>query len=454
MSHVCYDYLTESLLFSAAYEDNYANLSEPELRNQLDQYRDYVLKHIQEINDEVLHSRFKISIVLDSFQELPNEELLKQLSLYIDCIMVSDPIFELTETASESTKVMAELYGMSRDDSIDREQLSSAVKYMKKVTPLIACDFIKFIPSSLLHEAPKEIPIRFDPNGFRDSLPSELMEYLRSKIDVKNIGEHGRVFLERPLQIGTGLYLFFPEIPYRHGEIAMFQNATPTGKVKKGKVEFKFERATSISESEFDVWLEQSKNSACLQLCKEISADILYARELNSMYMTSSPFKASILSKDSQNESAKSKIANLSMNINLPVFDGVSIDTIVNIRTKYGESFSNFRTELGQKLVGLSTTDEGNLRNELNNISYEINEIYVNNINKEVRSFKRHLGVDTAIVAGSLVSSYISGGMTLASAALAAADGLKEYVSNGADLKERSGYFLWKVDKTKKHKGI
>lgn len=455
MSHVCYDYLTESLLFSGAAESNFADISEAELRKHLDQYRSYVLEHRKEINEEILSSRFMVSVVLDSFQGLPNEDLLKQLSLYIDCIMVSDPIFELTETASDSTKVMTQFYGMSRDDSIDREKLSDAVKYMKKVTPLIVCDFIKFVPSSLLHEAPKEIPIRFDPNGFRDSLPSQLMEYLRDKIDVRNIGEHGRVYLEKPLRIGTAIYLYFPELlDTYNGEAVTYQRVVPVGTENDGSLKIRIEKATSISKSEFVVWVEQSKNSACLQLCKEMTADILYACELKAMYMTRSPFKASILSKDAQNESLKSKIANLSMNIDLPVFDGVPIDTIVEIRTKYGESFSNFRSELGQKLVSLNTTDVNNLRNEINSISYEINETCVNNINKEVRSFRRHLGVDATILAGSLVSNFFTGGMTLLGAAFAIADGLKEYASNGADLKEQPGYFLWKIDKSRKYKGI
>lgn len=455
MSHVCYDYLTESLLFSGAAENNFADISEEELRKQLDQYRSYVLEHRQEINEEILSSQFKVSVVLDSFQKLPDENLLKQLSLYIDCIMVSDPIFELTETASTSTKVMSQFYGMDREDSIDREKLSNAVIYMKKVALLIACDFIKFIPSSFLHEAPKEIPIRFDPNGFRDALPSQLMEYLRNKIDVRNIGERGRIYLDEPLQIGTVIYLYFPELlDTYNGEAVAYQKVVPVETGNDGSFKIRIEKATSISKSEFAAWVEQSKNTACLQLCKEMTADILNACELKAMYMTSSPFKASILSKDVQNESNKSKIANLSLNIDLPVFDGVPIDTIVDIRTKYGESFSNFRTELGQKLVGLNTADEDNLRNELNSISYEINETCVNNINKEVRSFRRHLGVDATIVLGSLISNYFTGGMTLLGATLAIADGLKEYASNGADLRKQPGYFLWKIDKSRKHKEI
>lgn len=47
--------------------------------------------------------------------------MIKQLALYVDVVTISDPLFELTEKKSNSTKVMAEYYGMNSDNTIDRE---------------------------------------------------------------------------------------------------------------------------------------------------------------------------------------------------------------------------------------------------------------------------------------------------------------------------------------------
>lgn len=39
---------------------------------------------------------------------------------------------------------------------------------MKSITNLIVCDYVKFVPISILHEAPKEVPIRFDEYNFSE----------------------------------------------------------------------------------------------------------------------------------------------------------------------------------------------------------------------------------------------------------------------------------------------
>ena len=50
-----------------------------------------------------------------------------------------------------------------------------------------------------------------------------------------------------------------------------------------------------------------------------------------------------------------------------------------------GASFKNFRCELGEKLIKLNgIKDNECLKQELDAVSYEINETYINDIAKEV----------------------------------------------------------------------
>ena len=89
-------------------------------------------------------------------------------------------------------------------------------------------------------------------------------------------------------------------------------------------------------------------------------------------------------------------------------------------------------------------------------LSYVINETNINEIDRELRRIKNSFGVDLVITAASLVTSYIGSingsvaGNTLAAVGIAtgAFSVLKDSKSSIKDylnLKNKSGYFLWKM---------
>ena len=453
MSHVNYDYLTESLLFSRHVEDEYSEVNEHDLRAELEKYRKYVLDNSDAIRQEAIEAKKKISVVIDSFQKLPDEKMLKQLALYIDCVMIADPIFELTEFQKEASAVMTEFIGMKRTEGIDRKKLAGAVKYMKAVDSLVACEFIKFIPITLIHESPKDIPICYDKENYRNSLPGEIMKFLQNEIKVCNIYPHEgalRIVDDKSLEKGTCLYINFPRCEGRSGEVVCYMKQEVES-IEGDHVKFKLAIPDNITEYEFMVWLEQSKNKAAKHLYDETLKDLLYANSLGVSYLTGSQLIGELISKNINDSSVQSKIANLSMKLDLPVFEGAPLNSIIDIRTKYGESFENFRSGLGAKLLGInSSVNSEELKNQLEAVSYEINETYINDINRQINSLKRHLGTDVIVLTGSLLNNYVSGDtITLLSAVAAAADGVKESVMSYGNIKATPGYFLWKIDKEK-----
>lgn len=184
MSHINFDFLTESFLFGYGLEDNFSALSDYELEKELNRYREYVISNMGEICREIIFDSRKIAVTIESFSERPREELLKQLALYVDVVTISDPLFELTEKKSNSTKVMAEYYGMNSDNTIDREQLVAALKYMKESTILVVCNYVKYIPISYLHEAPMNVPITYDANNYINKVFENL-----SSTDIVTLGK-------------------------------------------------------------------------------------------------------------------------------------------------------------------------------------------------------------------------------------------------------------------------
>lgn len=457
MSHVNYDFLSESILFGKDLENNFASINENTLKKAIRDYREYVLSHKDEIILEALEDYKKVSITIESFGHFPEEELLKQLALYIDSVFIADPVFELTQERREMDDVMSKYMGMKEEDVLDKDKLAEALKYMKKNTNLVVCNFVKFVPITLLHEVSEYVPIRFDKDNFNNCLPSEILSFLRKHIKVHNLVpcQNGlRILSEEPLKKGTRLYIYFPECKERSGEVVQYMNMNPTTICNKsGKMEIALKIPNTISDMEFNVWLHQSINTASKQLYDETYKELCYAQELHSMYMTRSQFKADLLAKGIINNSIQSKIANLALQLDVPVFQGITLDKIMEIRQNYGESFKNFRSELGNKLIHLNgIEDGGELKAELDVVSYEINETYINSINREISSLKRSLGMDIAILTGTLLSSYATGGMTLIGAAAATIAGIKDSNKLFGDIRQNPGFFLWKIEKKKSRK--
>ena len=57
--------------------------------------------------------------------------------------------------------------------------------------------------------------------------------------------------------------------------------------------------------------------------------------------------------------------------------------------------------------------DDEMLKRELDAVSYEITETYINDIAKEISSLKRSIGMDGIILTGTLLTSYATGGLSL-----------------------------------------
>ena len=156
---------------------------------------------------------------------------------------------------------------------------------------------------------------------------------------------------------------------------------------------------------------------------------------------------------DIKNDSMYSSIANLALKLEVPVFCNVDLKDIIEIRQNYGQSFRNFRSKLGEKLIKLNgLKDDEMLKRELDAVSYEITETYINDIAKEISSLKRSIGMDGIILTGTLLTSYATGGLSLLGSVAATISAMKDSTKLFGDVRENPGYFLWKIDKKNRRK--
>ena len=108
------------------------------------------------------------------------------------------------------------------------------------------------------------------------------------------------------------------------------------------------------------------------------------------MYLTKSNIVSKILSKVVEHPTKESELASLALSFELPITSQISIKDLLSIRNDYGEAFHNFRTELNSKLLGLDIcADSETLRRKIASISYEMNSIQVQEVEKEYRKIIR-----------------------------------------------------------------
>ena len=167
MSTKCISFLMNSFLYlSDVVENHYSAYQVKEIVSELQNYREYVLKNVEDIQSEIKHTHDKLNINIESFNTLPTEELYKQLVLYMDQVVIPDPLFELTEERNPMTDTVGEYTGLQNASAISREKLIDAINYIKCISPLIEANFVVMLPISLIHEAAKEIGINYSSTAF------------------------------------------------------------------------------------------------------------------------------------------------------------------------------------------------------------------------------------------------------------------------------------------------
>lgn len=452
MSNIAFDFLTHSFLFDERYiGDCFSKVTEQELSSELQKYRDHIQENYIYLAEET-KSKSELNITIESAGGLPGEQLLKQLALYMDMVVISDPIFDFTYVKSGMHVPMSKLMGFNSNNKIDRMRLVRSVKYMKWTTPLVATQFIKYVPVSLIHEPPKELPILYSTDKFSTELSEDLYKFFYKNARLNNVTIEGGVMSYKEndeLSLGTTIAINFDREHVRKGHIYQFaENKIINLDKKTGRFEMMQCIPDTISPNDFDNWVTNSINRAAIAEFRFTLNESMLAKELKCMYMATSQFTSDLLSQTIAKSSVDSDLANLSMKLELPVLDEISVGDLVNIRANNGEAFYNFRTDLSSKLLSLrGITDQDELRMKIENISYEMSQIQVNEVKREHRKIVKSLSVNTAVLTGSLVTSYFTGGLTLIGAASALAKGGTDYIKYLNEVQEKNGYFLWKLNR-------
>lgn len=177
MGSPIYDFLTESLLFDdSLIEENFESASDGELRSELQNYREFCLTSLSELETEATADSNSLHVFAGV--DGPDLSLLKRGALYFNRFIVSDPLFPLTRESTEADRATNKAMGLRAGD-LDRRRLTVVVRELKTLTPMVAANYVKILPASFALEPPPVIPYRFSRTGFSDVLPPQLLELLQ-----------------------------------------------------------------------------------------------------------------------------------------------------------------------------------------------------------------------------------------------------------------------------------
>lgn len=453
MSKKCLDFLFNSFLYQFdSCENQYSGYSDAEITHEIELYREYVLGHIDEIQDEVNKETEKLNVCIESDRGLPEEALYKQLVLYMDQVIIPDPLFCQSEQKSASTEAFGRLLGFPTNSGISRHEICKAIENIRELVPLIEAGFVVMMPMSLMHEAPKNLPIKYSPNAFSDVLPADILKAYRDSAHVSNMKKQGARFVvsdSDPLTLGTSILIDFARDPFASGYAYQFvESQIDEYDEESGEALMKFVLAKSISEPAFSAWVNQSINQAAKHHFESKYKEVIFSKQCGGMYLSRSDFTSRILKMMIERPSTEASLASLAMHMDLPVLSQLPLADLLSIRNNYGEAFHNFRNELNSKLINVDTfSDPAEIRRQLDRIAYELNNVQVKEVQKESRKILRTLGLDAVAFSGSLITSFATGGLTAVGAAGAFVKGVADVKKYCVEINENNGFFLWKLNK-------
>ncbi|NTW16532.1 MAG: hypothetical protein HGA41_03615 [Syntrophaceae bacterium] len=453
------EFMKESVLFDKkSIEARYRSLSYKRLESELAKYRDFCVSNFK---NPIETKNKELSVLVEGFNfHKPDRDFLSQSALYVDQVVLNDPLFELTKTKGEHDKVASKYLGFSSDEKPDRVQVAQAAIYLRDMKKALQAGFVKFMPMSYLHEPPKEIPLRVSENLFFEVLPSEVLEFFHSHVKIKPLTktEKGWAITSSEIeQLGRAIAVSFGDSKLPHALYFLMQ--TQVLSIDENTREVKFIQYLPDTPPEpqlFQNWITQSTNQAAKRLFDMIINEMELAHQNEAVYLTRSTFIAALLEKRLKFEqNFTTEITNLALNLDIPVLNNVPLNTILDIREKEGEAFENFRTDLRKRLRGLrQIADQEKLRIEMENTSHELSEVQIHEIDRKIATIKRRMVPDTFILVCGLTAIIQANGLGLAALGYAIDKGIRNYNDYITTVKENPAFFLWKLKEKSQSKSI
>lgn len=441
------NFITDSFLFQKkAIDNHYLLYNDDQLEKELERYRTFCLEYASEKQT----NKQNLNVLVQGTDYLPDETFLKQTALYVHQIILNDPVFGFSSPKSSISETMNQYLGMEIN-GYDRTRISNSAKYITSHKKAIQSGFVDFLPLSFFDEPPREIPIKYSEVLFSDILPKDILNYFHQNAKVTPIQNiDGKLIVDPkvPLFPCRAINISFPDhkqsgFPYMLFKTKITDFNEDTGEAKLLQILPKTAPSTEV----FENWVTQSINQASRRYFDTIYREIILATNLGTTYLTHSEFDYQLLQKSVPLSSdIQTDVLNLTMDLDLPLLENVSLQHILDIREKDGETFEDFRLELEKKLRTLRLiSDPEELKTKLENLTHELTNVQIREINKKISNVKSKMFPDAMILVGGLITTIQTNGWGLPALIYAIQNGYKTYQEYLSEVKNNPSFFLWKV---------
>jgi hypothetical protein len=323
---------------------------------------------------------------------------------------------------------------------------------MKLLTPMIAGNFTKFVPSSKSTEDTEEIPVYASENYFEDALPAQVLRKFQEAAEVSAVISLGEgCFKLTRLKPTRGISIRFRGDTEGHASMySLHQIEKSQLKVgSEGEFEMKLSLPkTPPSAAQFQVWVRQSVNQAARNRFRETFEDAELATQLNAALSTRSQLRFDVLRTVVEPSTSQPlRTANTFLNMDLPILEEISVENLMKVREDE-QAFANFRFALDHTLSRLrETSDVKDAKRIQEEAIEDLTGVQLREVKQKVSNMYRSAG--RRMVTGGLVSLVAAvqnqglGLLTAATTAVASA-GLAYYEVRD-DIKLNPAFFLWKA---------
>jgi hypothetical protein len=456
MSNTMFDFLAHSLLTDQTLlAINYEGESDQRLKHELESYRKHCIAELSRLTHEVKKSAGNLSCV--GSREMASLDSLKRAALYVEQMVLPDPIFPFTVPESAISSTMSGYLGInSNSDRIDRVALAEAVRDVLSKRELVVGGYLKFFPVSLYAEPPAQIPIYYDANEYADIVPAPILQIFKEKSEIftaratpeglmvtDRLDPCRTIFIRfKGTRAGAGYVynLMSQEVLSFDDEtrIAQFQIHTPV---------------SPPSQAHFDKWVRESLARSAGSHFRGLATEVSLAHGLGSVYACSSNFDSQLL-RSSMVEIDKGIPENAIecvLKMKLPYMEKISSRDLMNLRNNDGEAFQTFRTDLEARFRELRyESDAAVVNKKIVDIEHEMSEVQIRAISNKITSVRRAALADFGLAFGGLAAAVATSGMSLIGTLSAALHGAKTYIDYRNGVKANPCYFLFEVKRHEK----
>lgn len=456
MSKLIFDFLSDSLLLDTTLiNENYRSISNEKLLFEIRAYREYCIKNLGDLTLEINNSTNILSCLgSGGMSELSS---LKRSALYVEQMVLPDPIFPFSESDDEFKDALFQYAGLPTRGVINKIKLANAASKLLSTRSMVAAGYIKYYPVSY-HSEILQIPLGYSEVGFSDVLPSNILDIYRSKAIANSIekSESGLI-IRNDLEICRDIFVRFLGSEGRQGfGYNLMAQKTVSFDEKTRMAEFSmYVPDTPPSKAEFDEWVSESINRSAIHHYQELVKEISLSNKLGSVYSSMSKFNGQLL-RSSLFEARKGIAENAIecvLKMELPYMDLISPEDLMSIRQNDGEEFQNFRTHIEDKFKELR--HEANpeiVKTKIEDIEHELSEVQLRAISAKIKSVRKVALADVGVAVAGLAAGIATSGMSLLGTLAALMQGAKTYSEYQEKVKENPCYFLWSVKN--KQKGV